>query len=1707
MTSTTVQLAPRRSKHGVAAFIKSSDDSDLALLSEADELEIEYVLRRRYESDQIYTNAASILVVLNPFQHLDVCSVDLAERISSGESITEPHVFVFSENVCQCLLNGDPFSGKREKQAIIVSGISGSGKTNTAKDVLKYLTLASECVAERNGNHSALELPGRIRSAYRVLESFGNAYTHHNGNSSRHGKYTEITYSSQGYITSAHINIVLLEKSRVSSPLKGQRNFHVFHEVCAGLSSEERAALNIEDPLEFLYLNISDENSVDQQETDRENFTSLVLDLETLGMSVEDIADLSKYLLAILHIGNIQFEFTTTGEVQFSPASDRHISAACTTLIMDRDGLLEKITRRANALHCGRTVETTASLEECFVARDIMAQGLYVSLCDHILGRINDSLTISVETNLMPSRASVYPVSSVGDVLPSISLFDMYGFESCSRNSYMQMCANYTHEKLQRQFLHEFGAFTNSKCDELGIDIIAETVELYEHPRRGIFSLCNRALNTPNMTDCDLIESIYCKYETKKRLFIGSTEKKLKLMFGVRHTCGEVWYSAADFLRTEVDQTAVDVGIHLRTSNSSSIHKHDISDTDSVDNRGLRQTRSQFFQKTCFAYDYSNQLDRVLYNLGNTQCHYIRCIRPNNDMVPHEFDHSLVRTQMESLGIPQTVTLYRNTYMVRMAYGDFAERYKAVCAVFPHFHFKSWMKLYNIARATEKDNFWRQFVTVLLFECIPVVAGLLLADKPEYISQLNVVKMTPNEVCMLWSTAIGFEIIRRKSVDQLATVLQRHLRSRLTLLPDQCQFIALRSVIYHSFRWRRQHVEYEHSARLIQRIWKKYIAVMRRLRCIGAVLLIQSAFRGHRQRTFMKQNTGTTEYRNSEESVPFENEQVALGNGDIVKQLEFVAESSDDKQAVGLIPETCKSPGHQDRKIEQANSHELQAPHSIPLTDESSPIRDDHIESPVLMAYFNKIIELEEDKKDLIDQLRDTQERYLALLTVGEEKFLKVKRNGHVYSTTIWLSEDRRFLHWLPDRASHKSANDCVVDLACASYVQRGHTTPAFRNCRKLNGKPDAVRRSFSVIYSSRSVDLCATTDGAFETWFSVLSAAIEEFKCDVVLSMVRNQWEKLFLDGRKTLGFSELAALTRSMKVYVPEARILTALNRTARDDVLVDVVEVANLLKELMKRVEVECIWQMLVTKGRIEGKITTMNILNTFVDEDILSEELSLNVFADFWSRVQKRRLSESDAVEMVRILRHEPASSRPITGIQYQTFLNLITDDNNDSFMPFKQSQYQEMGHPITHYYIKCGPSTYHTPIRAVGPPAPPVQDGTTYRYIQDLRNGCRFIQLHCWNGEEKHGEDCRGHPVVAEYDSDGAPGIVTRFDRCLQMIIRIAFDSSPFPLILYIDNHCNSANQVRMVASLKNLGQVLVMPHECSSGNLPSPNVLKKRVMIALRDRPVTASISGSTCISKDGDEILRECAVFYYREATVGLRESIGNKFPGQRELVCLEHNAMIDLILSKDIHLVPHTQCLRFVFSNAKDDAIGPAFLWSTGAQAVDCDFPPDAREVVDGKFLENGNCGYVLKPRCILWDSVHGRAEGLSCSLHVISATNLHIPYSSSDLTNLQGENSYVEILIQGLPQDTQMLKTVSSGGFGRIDNPIWDEVFSFSVSALEFALVSFRVYLGGYLAGCSTVPLHCLQEGFRCVRLRNPGGSGEDIFSRLFIRASFE
>ena len=74
------------------------------------------------------------------------------------------------------------------------------------------------------------------------LEMFGNAKTNMNDNSSRFGKFTKIWFND-GLITGAELEHYLLEKARICSQGKGERNFHIFYFLLKGATPEERSAL------------------------------------------------------------------------------------------------------------------------------------------------------------------------------------------------------------------------------------------------------------------------------------------------------------------------------------------------------------------------------------------------------------------------------------------------------------------------------------------------------------------------------------------------------------------------------------------------------------------------------------------------------------------------------------------------------------------------------------------------------------------------------------------------------------------------------------------------------------------------------------------------------------------------------------------------------------------------------------------------------------------------------------------------------------------------------------------------------------------------------------------------------------------------------------------------------------------------------------------------------------------------------------------------------------------------------------------------------------------------------------------------------------------------------------------------------------------------------------------------------------------------
>lgn len=136
-------------------------------------------------------------------------------------------------------------------QSILVSGESGAGKTVTTKIVLNYFAMLSKKRSEEeqrsNSNadrsHSDVSIEQQVLQSNPILEAFGNARTIRNDNSSRFGKYIDISFTDKGKLVGASIETYLLEKVRLIHPGPGERNYHVFYQFLKAATARERQDL------------------------------------------------------------------------------------------------------------------------------------------------------------------------------------------------------------------------------------------------------------------------------------------------------------------------------------------------------------------------------------------------------------------------------------------------------------------------------------------------------------------------------------------------------------------------------------------------------------------------------------------------------------------------------------------------------------------------------------------------------------------------------------------------------------------------------------------------------------------------------------------------------------------------------------------------------------------------------------------------------------------------------------------------------------------------------------------------------------------------------------------------------------------------------------------------------------------------------------------------------------------------------------------------------------------------------------------------------------------------------------------------------------------------------------------------------------------------------------------------------------------------
>ena len=161
-------------KHNNVENLKKDNLVDIPHLNEPSILQ---AIHLRYSQDIIYTYTGKILISLNPFKNLNLFTDETIQSYKRNSKNLRPHLYQIADDAYKNLLKFN------KNQTILVSGESGAGKTYSTRCIIKYLTNLSK-------NKSSIE--NMVVQSNPILESFGNAKTLRNDNSSRFGKFIKI---------------------------------------------------------------------------------------------------------------------------------------------------------------------------------------------------------------------------------------------------------------------------------------------------------------------------------------------------------------------------------------------------------------------------------------------------------------------------------------------------------------------------------------------------------------------------------------------------------------------------------------------------------------------------------------------------------------------------------------------------------------------------------------------------------------------------------------------------------------------------------------------------------------------------------------------------------------------------------------------------------------------------------------------------------------------------------------------------------------------------------------------------------------------------------------------------------------------------------------------------------------------------------------------------------------------------------------------------------------------------------------------------------------------------------------------------------------------------------------------------------------------------------------------------------------------------
>ncbi|XP_040332207.1 1-phosphatidylinositol 4,5-bisphosphate phosphodiesterase delta-4 isoform X5 [Herpailurus yagouaroundi] len=696
--------------------------------------------------------------------------------------------------------------------------------------------------------------------------------------------------------------------------------------------------------------------------------------------------------------------------------------------------------------------------------------------------------------------------------------------------------------------------------------------------------------------------------------------------------------------------------------------------------------------------------------------------------------------------------------------------------------------------------------------------------------------------------------------------------------------------------------------------------------------------------------------------------------------------------------------------------------------------------------------------------------------------------------------------------------------------VREGHESELLRSL----AEEFPLEQGFTIVFHGRrsNLDLVANSVEEAQIWMQGLQHLV-----DFVTSMDQkerlDQWlSDWFQRGDKNqdgrMSFPEVQRLLHLMNVEMDQEYALQLFQAadTSQSGTL-EGEEFVEFYKALTKRPEVQEVFENFSADG----------------------QKLTLLEFVDFLREEQKEGERASDlALELID--RYEPSDSGKVRHVlSLDGFLSYLCSKDGDVFNPAYLPIYQDMTQPLNHYYINSSHNTYLVGDQLCG-------QSSVEGYIRALKRGCRCVEVDIWDGPSGEPIVYHGHTLTSRI----------LFKDVVATVAQYAFQTSDYPVILSLENHCTWEQQQVMALHLTEiLGEQLLSTtlDGLLPTQLPSPEELRRKILVKGKKLQTLEED-----LEEEEEEEVLESQLEGEQEAKPELeaqfesepqelspRSKDKKKDKKSKPIMCPSLSALVVYLKAVSFHSFTHSrEHYRFYetssFSETKAKSLikeaGNAFvqhnawqlsrvypsglrtdssnynpqeLWNAGCQMVAMNVQTAGLEmdICDGLFRQNGGCGYVLKPDFLrdIQSSFHPERpispfKAQTLLIQVISGQQL----PKEDMTK---ERSIVDPLVRveifGVRPDTTRQETsyVENNGF----NPYWGQTLCFRVLVPELALLRFVVndynwktrhdFIGQY-----TLPWTCMQQGYRHIHLLSKDGTSlhpASIFVHICIREGLE